>query len=492
MQFGRIHGMGKNTEGSILIVVLTTFVTFAGLQSCLAASETGRLAIVHLKDIKPYRNLSDGIIRRLAGKLQIKTFELDNKVSNKEVSRALRNFNPDVIACLGHIAHEFCDGLDIAPIVLAYDTKLLAKQNPFCVLEYLQPRAKTVVAVVDKGVTDRQGDFLVALAGRYDLRLSVKKVKPPSWEELLSGKDAILLGQGALVIDIGSKNVFFRNESVIAVVDRSIAAYRRLAQQCLRELPKIDEVIDLSNARSDAELRQKLKKSKPATIVCIGANSYQRCKFMQRNCRILIALKTEPVKNLSKESNVLSGVNMFTEPREQLQALSSLVKGPLKLVIPYNPENTELVVLKALLDARDIELVALPISNSRDASKALTKAFRNYDGVWVISDRTISVTPVQRFALEESLRRKKILVAMMHPYTRGGAAMAVSSVGKNDNALCDTMVELINEYLHQPNTAGRVASPPVSISLNVRTIKKLNYKVPQSLLKRADFVFGKE
>ena len=70
--------------------------------------------------------------------------------------------------------------------------------------------------------------------------------------------------------------------------------------------------------------------------------------------------------------------------------------------------------------------------------------------------------------------------------------MAVSSVDENESKLCDKMVGLINERLNQPNCTGKIVSSPVFISLNLRTIKKLNYKAPESLLDKAEFLFGKE
>ena len=100
------------------------------------------------------------------------------------------------------------------------------------------------------------------------------------------------------------------------------------------------------------------------------------------------------------------------------------------------------------------------------------------------------VEPVKKYLLEESLQRKKVLVTMMHPYTRAGAVMAVSSAGKDDAALCKKVAELVRWSLSSSKVSGRIISPPVSVSLNMRTIKRLGYKSPESVLSKADFVFG--
>ena len=63
----------------------------------------------------------------------------------------------------------------------------------------------------------------------------------------------------------------------------------------------------------------------------------------------------------------------------------------------------------------------------------------------------MSLGPIKRLFLEESIRRKKILVSMMHPYTKAGAMMAVSSVSKDDDQLCREMVALIKERIENPD-----------------------------------------
>ena len=413
-----------------------------------------------LRGIKPYQSLNNAITRRLYNKAEVKTFRADNRTSVQQVKRELKNFGPDVIVCIGSMAYQLCAKLDIAPIVLVYNTELLIEQNPFCILQYLLPSAKSIIAVVDENRSNLQSEPLIALAGWYNLNLSVKKTGSHSWKELLYGNDAIFLGRGILMVNLSTKRGPSRDGHVIAVVDRGVDVYRQLEQYCVSGLPAIDEVIDLSVSGEDV-LRKKLIKANPAAIICIGANSYQRCKFMQDNCKVLIALKTRPIDSDVGRWGTVSGVNMFIEPEAQIEVLSLLAKSPVTLAVPYDPENTELLVLKALSETQDdITFIALPISAAAQVSKVVAKALDDYDGIWVVPDQTISVAPIQKLLLEKSLQERKMLVAMMHPYTKRGAAMAVSSTGKDDAGLCDRVVELINERLSCPECAGGIVSPP--------------------------------
>lgn len=481
---------------------MATILLFAALPSTLARASTEfsqmspgrhRVAVVHLKQIKPYHDLSDAIAHKLESKLETKVFGLNGDIEQQVVEQRLNKFGPDVTVCIGRKAHQFCQQREIGPLVLAYNTGLLTEPNPFSMLQYLQPKAKKVAAVLDKGLIGSAADPLPAVAERWGLELVIKEPKAVSWENLLSGNDAIILGGGVLMIKAGPAKTTSADGPAVAVVDRSVDTYRRLEQHCVRQLPRIDEIIDIADIGKDDHLKEKLTNAEPAIILCLGTNSYQRCKFLQYRCQVLIALEAEPVnKNISRWGT-LSGVRMFVEPRDQFAPLRSLVTEPVTMAVPYDPENTELLVAKALLeDQGNITLIPLPASDSSHASKRITKALDTYDGIWAIPDRTISVAPIQKFLLEESLRRKKILVAMMHPYTKRGAMMAVSSVGENNDALCEKIAALINERLNQPDSVGRIVPPSVSISLNARTIKKLNYKLPRPLLARAENVFGQE
>lgn len=484
--------MGRYRKVAVIWAVAVTVVLSASSSSALAGAVKQRVAIVHLKGIKPYQSVNNAISRRLYNEAEVETFRADNRTSVRQIEQELKNFGPAVIVCIGSMAYQLCSTLDIAPVVLAYNTELLIEQNPFCILQYLRPSAKSIVAVVDENRSNLQCEPLITLAGRYNLNLSVRKIGSCSWKELLYGNDSILLERGVLIVNLSTKRRPSRNGYVVAVVDRDVEVYRQLEQCCISGLPAIDEIIDLSVSGEDV-LREKLITANPAAVICIGANSYQHCKFMQDNCEVLVALKTQSIDSDVSRWGAVSGVSMFIEPKAQIEALSLLTKEPVTLAVPYDPKNSELLVLKALSEAQgDITFVALPVSAAARVSKVVAKALDDYDGIWVIPDRTISVAPIQKLLLEETLQERKMLVAMMHPYTKRGAAMAVSSTGEDDAGLCDRIVELINERLNCEECAGRIVPPPVSISLNIRTLKRLNYEVPQSLLERAEFIFGND
>jgi ABC-type uncharacterized transport system substrate-binding protein len=470
-----------------------TVLLFASLPGTLASDGRYRVAVVHLKQIKPYHDLSDAIVHKLERKLETKVFGLNGDIEQQVVEQQLNKFGPDVTVAIGRKAHQFCQQREIEPLVLAYNTGLLTEPNPFCMLQYLQPKTKKVVAILDQGLIGSDADPLPAVAKRWGLELVIEEPKAVSWENLLSGNDAIILGGGVLMIKVGPAKTTSAYGPAVAVVDRSVDTYRRLEQHCVRQLPQIDEIIDIADIGKDDHLKEKLTNAEPAIILCLGTNSYQHCKFLQDRCQVLIAFEAEPVNKNISHWGTLSGVCMFVEPRDQFAPLSLLVTELVTMAVPYDPENTELLVAKALLeDQGNITLIPLPASDSSHASKQINRALDTCDGIWAIPDQTISVAPIQKFLLEESLRRKKILVAMMHPYTKRGAMMAVSSVGENNDALCEKIATLINERLNQPDSVGCIVPPSVSMSLNVRTIKKLNYKLPEFLLARAKNVFGQE
>ena len=473
----------------MLALLLSVFA-----ETGFSASEKPRLAIVHLEQIKPYQSLNNKLVRAIGNKLEIRTFEIgSNGESGDRLVNKLKDFNPAIVVCMGNRAYKLCEKLDKTPVVLAYDINLLIEQNPFCVLKYLRPKAKKIILLSEKDITEGQGDLLVDLASRYDLKLSIEQNGQLSWKDLVSGNDAVLLQNGVMLLSPQKPKAFSNNGDVVAVVDRSVESYKQLEWNCARGLPKIDKIIDLSKTLPGGDLERKLKSINPSVILCIGVNSYKYCKFMQGKTLVLVAFKTKAITNEIYRWGNLSGVSMFVEPKEQFEVLKLLVQKPLRLGIPYNPENSELVVLKALLaEWGDINLIPLPVSSPKVASKVLGKSLNSFDGLWIIPDLTVMSTPIQRYLLEESLLKKKLLISMMHPYTKAGATMAVSTVSKNDDKLCEKMIELIDERLKRSDCGGRIVFPTPSVSLNVRTIKKLNYTLSESLLGIAEFIFGEE
>jgi len=480
----------RKPRGSLLLSAATiAMVCLLNCSDSFAGSAAKRLAIVYLKQIKPYEHLADSIFREFRNEIEVEKFQLVSKTGSGAIKRKLKTFRPSIMLCVGEGAYKVCEELDTAHLILAYNVGLIDKQDPFCVLRYLQPDAKKVVAVLDEGIGRQKSNNLVALARRYDLKIDVRGSKAKSWQGLLLG-DAVFLGQGVLAVNVGSTKKKPGTGPVVVVTNRNIELYAKAEQRCVSSLPAIDEIIDISSF-DGAGLRDKLDRLKPAAILCIGAGTYKQCKFMEDSSNVWVACCVKSVEDGLSKWGGLSGVSMFIEPRKQTEMLRLLLNKPVNLAVPYDPANTEIFVLKVLMDIKDgIEIEPLPVSSTKFVGRVLEGILKEYEAIWIIPDRTIVVEPVRKYLLEESLRRKRVLVTMMHPYTRAGAVMAVSSTSKDDAALCKKVAELIRWSLNISRTSGRIVFPPVSVSLNMRTIKKLGYELPESILNKADFVFG--
>lgn len=475
-----------NRKAVCVVTAAIVLLALAIAQYTFAASGKKRLAIVEVAGIKPYEALCKTICRQLGDNFEIKTFELGS--DNQKTVHNIKNFAPDFIISIGNKASEICSAFNIAPVIAAYDTKLLPRQNPLSLISYLKADAKKVTAIAEDA-NDFQRNSLAAAAVGYGLELTIKDAKPVTWDDLLSVNSTVFLNEGLLLIRNDSKTTPSSKQFIVGVVDRTV--YGQLEQLCNSLLPKIDEFIDIRNLSSQ-DFAKKLAELNPTAVIAIGCNSYSKCKFMENVCPVLAVLKTRPSGSNALQWTSPSGVNMFIDPNEQIQVLRSIVKKPLTLAIPYSCENTEELVLKILLQpSDDIEFVAIPISDSSHAPETIRKAFAAYDGIWVIPDSILAVAPIQKLLLEQSLLKKKLLLTMMHPYTKAGAAMAVSSVEDNENQICDKIVELIFERLSKPTQCvGRIVSPPVSVSLNLLTLKKLNYQVPDAVLNQAKLYSG--
>jgi len=482
----------KQFKKAFSIAAAAAVMLFLSLPHTSQAAEKHRLAITYLKQIKPYADLNDAIVSRLQNKLQVKSFALDLEGDNRLASEHLTAFGADIVCSIGHRAREFCQSLNVANIIAVYDTDLLNEAGPFHALSYLQPNAAKVVAIDDNSDTQKTAQVL-RQAKEFGLKLTTKSRQRFSKTDLLEN-DAVILNWEILLVNTSPKTYAGPDRPVAVVVDTGVEAYELLQRQCLEALPPIDRVvIDTNQFTKPDDLTQKLLPLQSEIILSVGANSYRYCRLLADRCRVFVVVRTPLPPGRPDAPQILEGVNVFAEPAEQTKVLNLLVSKPLTLAVPYNPANTELLLIKALLlPQNNIEFVPMPVCDTGHASRVIIEALSRYRGIWVVPDTTLSVEPIQKLLLEESLQTKKMLVAMMHPYTKRGAMMAVSGIGEDNTALCEKTVELINRRLEHPDSVPLIISPPVSVSLNLRTIKRLNCKLPKSLLQKAERVFGED
>jgi len=481
---------GKRKLAVFLISSFILSQGITGLNVCAYGKE--RVAVVYLKQIKPYKTLSDSIVNNIDNRATVRVFRLENRDLGNKIKQELKLFKPSVVLCIGDKAYKSCQGLNSVHFVLAYNINLLKNEDPLCLLKYLKANSKSFIAVIDDNSSADNRRILTEIALKYGLKIAIKQSTPNSWQQMFSGNDAAFLDEGVLIIKPDGCKKTFNKGAIIAVGQQDNRIYRRLAQICMSELPKIDRFIDF-DAYQGNELKQELLNSKPSAILCVGASAYYHCKFMRNKCPVLVALKTNSFEDGIDLWGNISGVNMFIEPQVQIDMLRLLVTERIRLAVPYDPEHTEELVLKALLTVENgIEIVPLSISGPRHLTNIVDKAFSNYDGVWIIPDSTVSIGPVRNLVLEKSLRQKKILVSMMHPYSKAGAMMAVSSTSRDDTDLRNKVLAVTNRLLSNPASCGQIVKSPVSVSLNVRTINKMNYDVPDELLRQSEYVFGKD
>lgn len=493
----KVRCPAENHSGSTRIIPRAVIIALIILTtSGLVTVKTGKdqLAIVYTKDIKLYEDLKNTIVKHFKNKLEINVFETSRDRNSRLLEHKLKKVKPAVIVSIGNTSAEFCSKLGIAAVIAAYDGNLLSRQNPFSTLNYLRPKAKKLVGLFDSRLAKSRSDFLTSMAAGYNLKLTVESAKPDSVEQLFTGNDALYLSRGALIFNCDVKNNTPKNGGTIIIADRSIKVYRQLGEICLAQLPGINKVIDISALKND-QLHKRLVKEKPANIICVGANTFSRCRTAYTDAALWVAVKTFSDKTDINQWAYLCGINTLTEPKDQIEALRLLVKKPINLAVPYDPQNSELLVLKALLtETHNISIIPLPASETKDAGKIMAKVFDDYDGLWLIPDETLCLVTFRRLLLEQSLQRQKILVTMMHTFTKAGALMAVGTVGDCDaeSCICHKVIDMINQHLSQPEHVEKLIPATAYLSVNVRTAEKLNYIPPVSLLNRADFIFGKE
>lgn len=480
---------GKPRAPRLLLLASALMAVFTHIQIADAVTQKHNVAFVHLKGIKPYQSLTDLIAKNLTGKPKTKVFEIDiqNDGENRKVKDRLKSFGPDVIVCIGRKAYEFCAPFALAPIISAYDAGLFGALDPFSMIWYLKPNAKNIAVVKGGKLTESKVDELLSKAGQFGLDLTIRNTNPVSWQSLMAGSEAVI-ANGVVLIKVRDEKQISGTGPVVAIVDKRIASYRLLEEACKTQFPKIDKIITFDGDGGDS-LHDKISALRPRLIICIGINSYPYCGYSGAD--VVVAFSSQDWDDNISQWGYTDGVSMYIDPKGQLEILDSVVQSPITLAIPYDPQNTELFIAKAVMWSQsETKLVPVVIADPIDAGRIITKAFDNYDGLWIIPDSTLSLGPLQKLLLQESLRRQKILITMMHPYTQRGAMMSITGIEEDKTALCSRLTELIDQRLKHPQAPGRIVLPRPSVALNIRTIKKLGYNTPEKLLQTAEKIYG--
>ncbi len=138
-------------------------------------------------------------------------------------------------------------------------------------------------------------------------------------------------------------------------------------------------------------------------------------------------------------------------------------------------------------------LNAVDVDDERSLAGAIKRLFRlRNDIVWTEADRSIYSPAVTRSLLLESLRRRTPVFGFSQSFVRAGALIGVgidpTEQGKQAG---EAALELLRDAVSSRGEGGHARiAPRFQIAVNLIAAEKFGYHLPESLIKRADYVIS--
>ncbi len=209
---------------------------------------------------------------------------------------------------------------------------------------------------------------------------------------------------------------------------------------------------------------------------------------------VLFTIVTDPVgagivESIESSGNNLAGVSAITEGSKHLELLFEILPEIKRLGVIYNPEDKSpkkiVAQFRASLMDADVELVEAHIQSTRDVAAAVNSLVGRVDVIMVPPDSTVmaNLGPVINASYEHG-----IPVGM--PNRRGVEAGGLFAISADYYELGNMVARLAVKVFKgvKPRDMPLEFPDRYIISVNLKTAQKLNVTIPQSVLKRADYV----
>jgi putative ABC transport system substrate-binding protein len=242
---------------------------------------------------------------------------------------------------------------------------------------------------------------------------------------------------------------------------------------------------DLDKGR---DLLSEASQEKPSTIIAVGPQatflvSEKNYPFPRVFCMVL-----NPEKLLGKE-RLYPGVSLNIPPSFQLQTIKKAFPNRRKIGVFYSPAVNQKLIDFFLQSAEtlDLILVPFPIMSPREIPEIIESRQFPIDVLLVIPDEQIKSEKIIKYLIKESLYRKIPVVGYNSWFAKNGATLSFI-IDYRDVGLQTGRMAL--ELLSERQMDEILVGPPerIKISIDVKTARKLDIQISNSMLQQADEV----
>ncbi len=246
------------------------------------------------------------------------------------------------------------------------------------------------------------------------------------------------------------------------------------------------------NLESLNQMLPRIKEARPDLIYVFGTTATKQVVAAIKDIPVIFNIVTRPVESGIIESwrapgNNATGVSSMVPLSSQIKALKKVVPFT-RLGVIYNPVEQNSVIqvseLNQLARIKGFKLVHFRITSDLDIISVLDKFETKVDAIYFPSDSTIK-TLGQRIVEKVNAGSLPSLAALEEMVTSEGAMMGLVPDYYHLGGLAAQKADAVLNGSH-PSRVPAVTSEHFSITVNLKTAKKIGVHLPTGILVMAD------
>lgn len=177
-------------------------------------------------------------------------------------------------------------------------------------------------------------------------------------------------------------------------------------------------------------LARALRDRRPALVLALGRSALlAAAELPQRPPTPLLYLLAPGVPPEVRDRPHVTGVEIDVPPVATLAALREILPGVRRVGLLYDSRHTGALVEEARPAARaaGLDLVALPVQESRQVPARLGELAGRVDLLWLLPDLTVATPEGAASFVQFSQRHRVPVLAFSRPYVERGATLAIAA-----------------------------------------------------------------
>ncbi len=277
---------------------------------------------------------------------------------------------------------------------------------------------------------------------------------------------------------------------VVTIVEADLRPYVK-ALEGLNSAVKCDNITlslqDLIAAQKDgANIQDTIDAYNPKVVVAIGS----RCLFTIMDkvgpLPIVFTMVLNPWSLSIPKGRHITGISMNAMPDLYWKVFADIRPVIHTIGVVYDPSKTGYLVdiAKKLAIKYHQKLIAVPVKSSTQALNAIQKMIGHIDAFWMTPDTTVYRQEVLDYLIYSSLRYHFVLAGLSVKDVNAGAMFAWSF---DSYKLGNQAGKLVLAILKGDHISDRhfFWAKGLTLSLNMRTARKIGFSPSSSLLKTA-------